>query len=115
MWDEMSVGDYNINKNCDNTKLIYSYDILQHESGNEYDKALVSVSPACDVDQGNKNALNAEQWGLRIGTWDFRFLCSEGKALEIGDALSTVASSCKFTNECEGRVCYTRVLLNALV
>ena len=53
MCDEMSVGDYNVNRKCDSIKLVNRYDILQHESINKYDKALASVSPACDVAQSN--------------------------------------------------------------
>ena len=51
-------------------------------------KALVSVSPACDVAQGNNNVLTIKQKGLRIGTWNFQGFCSEWKALEIGKVLS---------------------------
>ena len=86
--DEMSVGDYNVNKKCDNIKLVNRYDILQHESSNVYDKALASVSPACDVAQGNNKVLSIKQRGLRIGTWNFQGLCSDRKALEIGEVLS---------------------------
>ena len=86
--DEMSVGDYNVNKKCGNIKLVNRYDILQHESSNVYDKALASVSPACDVAQGNNKVLSIKQRGLRIGTWNFQGLCSDRKALEIGEVLS---------------------------
>ena len=58
--------------------------MLEHESSNEYEKALVSVSPACDVAEGNKNVLNIKQIGLRVCTWNFQGLCSDRKALEIG-------------------------------
>ena len=34
--DEMSVGDYNVNKKCD-YKGVNRYDMLQHERSNEYD------------------------------------------------------------------------------
>ena len=47
------------NKKCDNIKLVNRYDMLQHESSNEYDKALVSVhvSIICDVAKGNNNVV----------------------------------------------------------
>ena len=61
------------------------YDALQHDSSNEYDKDLASVSPACDVAQGNNNILNIKQRVLRIGRWNSQGLCSDRKALEIGD------------------------------
>ena len=43
VFDEMSVGDYKVNKKCNNIQLVNRYDMLQHESStcNEYDKALV--------------------------------------------------------------------------
>ena len=84
----MSVGDYNVTKKCDNMKLVNRYDKLQHESSNEHDKALVSVSPTCDVTQGNNNVLKIKQRGLRIGTWNFQCLYSDRKALEICEVLS---------------------------
>ena len=62
--------------------------MLQHESSNEYDKALVRVSPAFDVGQGNNNVLNVKQRGLKIGTWNYQGLCSYRKALQIGEVLS---------------------------
>ena len=34
--DELSVGDYNVNKKCYNIKLVNRYDMLQYESSNEY-------------------------------------------------------------------------------
>ena len=44
------------------------YDILQHESINEYDKTLATVCPACHAAQGNNKVLNIRQRGLRFGT-----------------------------------------------
>ena len=76
------VGDYNVNKRCDNTKLVNRHDILQHESSNVYDKALASASQACDVAQGNNKVLNIKRRGLRIGTWNCQGLCSDRKVLE---------------------------------
>ena len=61
--DEMGAGDYNVNKKCDNIKLVNKYAILPHESSDEYDKALASVSPACDVAQGINKVLNIKQRG----------------------------------------------------
>ena len=51
--DEMSVGDYDVNEKYDYIKLVNRYDMLQHESSNEYDIILASVSPTCDVAHGN--------------------------------------------------------------
>ena len=90
MCDEMSVGEYNVNKNCNNINLVHRYDRLQHENCYKYDKALVSVSPICDVAKGNNNVLNIKQQGSRIGTWNFQGLCSHRKALEIGKVLSKI-------------------------
>ena len=42
--DEMSAGAYIVNNKCDNIKMVIRYVILHHESSNEYDKALASVS-----------------------------------------------------------------------
>ena len=64
-------------------KLVNRHDMLQHESSNEYDNILASVSPACDVAHGNYYELNIKQRGLRIGAWNFQGLCSDRKALEI--------------------------------
>ena len=77
--DEMSADDYNANKKCDDIKLLNSYDMLQHESSNEYDKALASVNPNCDVAQRNNNVLNITPKGLRIVTWAFQCLYSDRK------------------------------------
>ena len=41
--NKMSLGGYNVNKKCDYIKLVNRYDMLQHESSNEYDKGLVDV------------------------------------------------------------------------
>ena len=53
--DDMSVGDYNVIKKCDNTILVNRYSMLQHVSSTKFDKALVRVSPACEVAQRNNN------------------------------------------------------------
>ena len=83
----MSVGDYNVTKKCDNIKLVNRHDMIQHESSNVYDKALVTVSPTCGVAQGNNNALKIKQRSSRIGTWNFQGLCCDRKALEIGEVV----------------------------
>ena len=86
--DVMSVDDNNVNKKCDNMKPVNRYDILQHESSDVYDKDLATVSPACEVAEGNNKVLNIKQRGLTIGSQNFQGLCSGRKALEIGEVLS---------------------------
>ena len=63
VWDEICVADYDVNKKCNGIKLENMYDMLQHESSNKYEKALASVSPACDVAHDHSNVLDIKQRG----------------------------------------------------
>ena len=52
-------------------------------------KALESVGTGsiCNVVPGNKTVTKIQQKGLRTGTLNFHGLCSDKKALEIGEVL----------------------------
>ena len=64
--------------------------MLQDEDSLEYVTApeRLGKSPICEVSQMSKSVPKIKQRGLRIGTWNFQVLCSDRKALEIGEVLS---------------------------
>ena len=68
--------------------------MLQHEDGTEHGRAFerASMTLICDVHvhvgQSRKPGAKIKHRGLRFGTWNFQGLCSDRKALEIGEVLS---------------------------
>ena len=63
---------------------------MPHEDSAEHGRApeRVGSSPICDVGQSRKAIPTIDHRGLRIGRWNFRGLCSDRKALEIGEVLA---------------------------
>ena len=90
MYDEMCVEVKNVNKICDRIKLSNRYSVLQHRSSIQHGRALkrLDTNPLCEVSQSSKSVSKIKHRCLRIGAWNFRGLCSDRKALEIGEVLS---------------------------
>ena len=90
VYDKLHVDPNSVNKTCDNIKLRNRYSVLQDEDSFEHGRALerLGKSPICDVSQASKSVPKIKHRGLRIGTWNFQGLCSDRKALEIGEILS---------------------------
>ena len=90
VYDKLHVDANNVNKTCDNIKLSNRYSVLQDEDSSEYVRApdRLGKSPICEVSQISKSVPKIKHRGLRIGTWNFQGLCSDRKALEIGEVLS---------------------------
>ena len=47
------------------------------------------MTPVDDVSQRRKLVAKIKHMGLRIGAWNFQGLCSDRKAFQIGEVLST--------------------------
>ena len=66
--------------------------MLQDENSLEYmyvrAPETLGKSPIWEVSQISKSVPKIKHRGLRIGTWNFQGLCSDRKALEIGEVLS---------------------------
>ena len=88
--DESCVDAINANKTRDSIELSNRYSLLQHESSIEHGRARerLNTGPICEVSESKKSVTQMKRRGLRIGTWNFQGLCSDRKALEIGEVLS---------------------------
>ena len=99
VYDKLHADANNVNKTCDNNiKLSNRYSVLQEEDSLEYVRApeRLGKSPICEVSQISKFVTKIKHRGLRIGTWNFQGLCSDRKALEIGEVLSKGLSALAF-------------------
>ena len=90
MNNKLQVDANNVNKPCDNIKISNRYSVLKEENSLEHGRALgrLGNSPICEVSQISKSVPKIKHRGSRIGTWNFQGLCSDRKALEIGEVLS---------------------------
>ena len=90
VYDVVSASAPNLAKKPVSLQLVNRFDSLKLEDEGEYDKTIktVEIDTKYDVASCNKNAPNSKQRGLRIGTWNFQGLCSDRKALEVGEVLS---------------------------
>ena len=90
VYDKLHVDANKVNKTCDNIKLSNRYSVLQDEDSLQCVRApeILGKSPICEVSQISESVTKIKHRGLRIGTWNFQGLCSDRKALEIGEVLS---------------------------
>ena len=90
VYDKLHVDASNVNKTCDNMRLSSRYSVLQDEDCLQYVGApeILGGSPICEVGQISESVTGVKRRGLGIGAWNFQGLCSDRKALEIGEVLS---------------------------